>query len=142
MAYSDAERTEALVRLAINNYDYTKTADETGISHQTLRNWDAQFGTVAIPDLLDRAIKKLLAAVPENMPAKEWAIAYGILMDKWLLIQGEPTSRTETNVFSRLGLDDPEFANDIEREMEKILSEAGSGSADPGESANGRPASG
>ena len=40
MAYSDAFRAEALIRLAVNRYDYEKTAEQMGVPVRTLRRWD------------------------------------------------------------------------------------------------------
>lgn len=144
MAYSDKERTEALVRLAVNNYDYAKTASETGINHQTLRNWDKQFGDVAVPELLDRAIRKILSVVPAQMPAKEWAVAFGILMDKWLVLRGEPTSRSE--IVSRIEEQlpsDPGERDAVLQEARAYIERLGEGGDSSGPiQENGRPASG
>lgn len=141
MAYTEAFRTEALVRLAINQNDYDKTAEELGVAVMSLHNWERQMARMTIPELLDRAIEKLLANVPTTMPAKEWAIAIGILFDKFLLLQGEPTSRSETLLRS-LGVDDPgEFA-DVIREAEAILAARDSGGAGAGVHSNGHSSSG
>ena len=136
MAYTEAFRTEALVRLAINGHDYDKTAEELGVASRSLRNWETQMPRMTIPELLDRAIEKLLAIVPTTMPAKEWAIALGILLDKYLLLQGEPTSRSETLLRS-LGVDDTTEFDAIVREAEAILAARDSGSAGAGIGTNG-----
>lgn len=94
--YDDNERAEALFALAVNRYDYQKTAKETGIAVKTLRRWDKDAPKKNIGALLDRAIERLLSSVPNDLKGDAWAITLGILMDKWLLLQGEPTSRTET----------------------------------------------
>lgn len=142
MAYSDKERTEAMVRLAINNYDFRKTAEELGINHQTLRNWDDQYADVTIPELLDRALAKILAQVPEDMPARDWAVALGILADKWLLLQGEATQRSE--VISRIEEQLPENADErraVLDDARAYIERLGEGGDSSGNSpANGRPA--
>lgn len=94
--YDDTERAEAMFALAVNRYDYAKTAQECGVSIKTLRRWDKDAPKKDIGGLLERAIERLLSAVPNDLRGDHWAITLGILMDKWLLMQGEPTSRTET----------------------------------------------
>lgn len=128
MAYSDAERTEALVKLAVNRYNYKLTAEQTGVTVRTLRNWENNYPKKTVPLLLNRAIERLLMVIPEKWDGNEWAIALGILMDKWLLLQGEPTSRAES-VFKTI-----EEMSDSERdavitEAERILAEATSSGA-------------
>lgn len=98
MAYSDAFVSECLIRLALNKYDFEKTSQQVGIPARTLHRWEADKTIIkkGIPELLERAIEKLLMGVPDTMPGHDWAIAVGILIDKLQLIQGRPTSRTET----------------------------------------------
>lgn len=98
MSYSKEFRTEAMVRLAINKYDYEQTAEQIDVAPNTLRNWEKQYPKIAVPELLDRAIERLLATVPMDMAGDEWGIAIGILLDKWLLLQGEATHRSENIV--------------------------------------------
>ena len=126
MAYSDQEVTEAMIRLAVNKYDYDKTAEQTGIDQKTLRRWDKSATKKSVPELLERAIERLLMVIPSDMKGQDWAIALGILMDKWLLTQGEPTTRTESLV---RGLKDVTSSDRdaILREAEKIIAEAVSG---------------
>jgi hypothetical protein len=38
----------------------------------------------------------MLMIIPEKWNGQDWAIAIGILIDKWQLTRGEPTSRAET----------------------------------------------
>lgn len=95
MAYSDSEITEALIKLAINKYDYDKTEKDTGISARTLKRWDKNAAKKAVPELLERAIERMLMSIPTNWKGNDWAIALGILMDKWLLMEGKATSRSE-----------------------------------------------
>jgi hypothetical protein len=123
MAYSDTEVSEAIIRLAVNRYDYKKTADELGISDRTLRRWDKNATKKGVPDLLARAIERLLMIIPTSWKGNEWAVAIGILMDKWLLLQGEATNRTESIV---RGLKDvtTDERDAIIKEAERILTEA------------------
>ncbi len=125
MAYNDGEKAEAMIMLWASKYDWDRVSSDTGINVRTLRRWDK---TVPknIPDLLDRAVQRMLMAIPADMSAHDWAIALGILFDKWLLVQGEPTSRTET-IERRLDtLDEDEYSSVI-REAEAIISRASGG---------------
>lgn len=109
MAYSDAERAEALIRLATNKYNYDKTAEETGITTKTLRRWDKNVPKKGVFELLERAVWQMLASVPSEWKnGQDWAIALGILIDKLLLMQGEPTQRSESIVHGYRDLSDEE----------------------------------
>lgn len=123
--YNDGEVSEALIRLAINKYDYDKTAKDTGISTKTLRRWDKLAPKKGLSELLERAIERMLMVIPQTMTGQDWAIALGILMDKWLLIQGLPTARTE-EVLKRLNDMGEYDVNAVLDEAEKILSTASS----------------
>lgn len=143
MAYSKQFRTEALVRLALSRYDYEATAEQVGVAPNTLRNWERQFPKVSVPELLSRALETLLARVPENMTGDDWSVAVGILMDKYLLLQGEATSRSE--VISRIEEQLPEDADErqaILDEARQFVERLGAPSHSGGaRQENGRPAS-
>lgn len=119
MAYSDVEATEAMIRLAVNKYDYALTAEQLGISEKTLRRWDKNVTKKGVPELLERAIERLLMVIPERMDGNTWAVSLGILIDKWLLVQGQATSRHELMRVLRIESED-EFSAVI-REAEQIL---------------------
>jgi len=101
MAYSDGEIAEALVRLAVNKYNFQETADQINVPVQTLRRWNKNVPKKGVAELLERAISRLLMAIPQNMSGHDWAVAMGILLDKWLLVEGKPNTRTET-IFTAL----------------------------------------
>jgi len=116
--YSDAFKTEAMVRLAINRFDYEKTAEQTGVTERSLRNWEKDFPKKGVPELLERAIERMLMVIPENWTGHDWAVSLGILIDKLQLIHGEPTERTE-NIFTAIqSLPDDEL-DDIIRQFEQ-----------------------
>lgn len=124
MAYSDAFRTEALVRLAVNKFDYDKTAEQMGVTVKTLRAWEQKYPKKTVPELLERAIERMLMNIPSDWRGNDWAVAMGILMDKWLLTQGKATARTDatvTNILESIPEDDRER---VIEEAERILSEA------------------
>lgn len=130
--YSDNERAEALIRLAVNKYDYEKTAEQCGISDRTLRRWDKVAIKKGIPELLERAIERMLMVIPSDMKGSDWAITLGILIDKWQLIRGAPTDRTETISRKMGGMSEDEFA-DVLSEANRILEESTSGSLAEGD---------
>jgi hypothetical protein len=96
--YCDLERDEALILLAVNRYNVLKTSEQTGISRNTLKKWSKERPKKEVPALLERAIERLLMVIPSNMDGRDWAVALGILMDKWLLVHGKATQRTENLV--------------------------------------------
>jgi hypothetical protein len=76
-----------------------------------------------VGELIERALSRLLVAIPAQMSGHEWSIAVGTLMDKWLLVQGQATARRES--VSRLlsGLSDDEYRAVI-AEAERIIESA------------------
>ena len=136
MAYSDVEASEAMIRLAINKGDYDKTAEQTCVSVRTLKRWAKLAPKRGVPDLLERAIERMLMVIPTEWTGNQWAVAIGILMDKWLLLQGQPTSRMES-VIRQLGEMTEDEYGDIVAEAERILAAATGGSADSGDGTEG-----
>ncbi len=128
MAYSDAERTEALILLAINKYDFKKTSKELGMTVKSLRAWEKKYPKKGVPELLERAIQRMLMHIPPDMKARDWAISLGILMDKWLLGQGLATSRSE-NILGFLENMPEEDRLKVIDEAERILAARASGSS-------------
>ena len=118
MAYSDLEVSEAIIKLAINKGDYIKTSEDTGVGTTTLKRWAKMSPKKGVPELLERAIERMLMQIPPDMKARDWAISLGILMDKWLLAQGMATSRTE-NLFQSLNEMPDEELNQLVREFEE-----------------------
>ena len=123
--HSDYERAAGVLLLATNKQDYAKTADMLNVSEQTIRNWEKESlsKNVAIPVMLEMAIKKLLEMMPDKWTGNSWAVAFGIMMDKWLLVNGQPTQRTETMFGDLDNLPEDEKDN-IVREAERIISAA------------------
>ena len=120
MAYSDSERAEAIVRLAVNKYNYDKTSEQLNIPARTLRRWDKSVPKKGVEDLLERAIQRLLMVIPENMSGHDWSITLGILLDKWLLLQGEPTERTE-NLLKTFGALTDDERQSVIHEAQEIV---------------------
>lgn len=122
--YTDAEKAEVIIKLAINHYNYQRTSDETGIPWRTLRRWASNAPSKpGIMALLERALERVLMQVPDDMGGRDWAIALGILMDKWLLSQNKATARSELVTKKLGGLSGPEL-DELLDEAESILSEA------------------
>jgi len=122
MAYTEAEKTKALTLLYANGYNYEKTAEITGITKMTLYNWEKEGGIQkkGIPEMLEDAIIAMLSMMPDKWNGNSWSVALGIMMDKYLLMRGEATSRSETVTTKIQGL-----AESMEPEMrEQILAEA------------------
>lgn len=131
MAYSDGEKAEALIRLAVNRYDFDKTAKELNLPVMTLRRWNKNVPKNGIADMLERAIEHLLAQIPKDLHGTDWAVTLGILMDKWLLTQNKATARTDHTVRA-LGLSQDEF-DDVLAEANRIIEAATGGGDSPGD---------
>lgn len=116
MAHSREEKELAVFRLLINKYDYAKTAEQTGISMASLRRWQKELPKLTTPEVLERTINSILANVPEKWTGRDWAIAIGILMDKYLLLKGQPTSRVES-IMSALENMPPEELSELEKQF-------------------------
>jgi len=124
--YNDIEISETLIKLAVNQYNYAMTSSDTGISIRTLKRWAKMPQKKGIPELLERAIAKLLIAIPADFSGQHWAITLGILIDKWLLMSGKPTSRAENITKKFGGLSEDEFT-DVINEANEIITQAASG---------------
>ena len=121
--YSDQEIVEALIQLAVNKYNFQKTAAELGLVENTLRRWAKDNKRPGVAPLLERAVEHLLSTIPTNMNGQEWAVALGILLDKWLLFTGRATSRTESVVRKFEEMEDQELEN-VLAEASRIIDEA------------------
>lgn len=134
MAYRPEEKSQAIILLMTNNYDFEKVSEQTGIPEITLRRWGNDQMALEIdkndtkkfpiPNMLEEAIKKLLELMPEEWSGQAWGVTFGILIDKWLLMQGESTSRQETIL---RGIKDisPNERDNVLLQAEAILREAG-----------------
>lgn len=118
--HSEYEQAAGLILLATNQNDYEMTASQLGVSVDTLLYWQKKSSDkkAALPVLLEEAIKKMLDMMPDKWTGNAWAVAFGIMMDKWLLVNGQPTQRTEsTTILS-------DIDNLSDNEKEDILAEA------------------
>jgi hypothetical protein len=120
MAYAESEQAEALLKLALNKYDFDLTSEELGISKRTLRRWDKIAPKKRVRWHLERALIHILAHVPDPMPGKDWALAVGILTDKIMLFEGMPTERIE-NIINKLADTEGNEFDGILEEAERIL---------------------
>lgn len=156
MAYSEEQKAGALVKLALNGNDYEKTAAEVGVSERQLYRWaggqnikrakkvskkanvsddkppdvltalDDHLPDLTVADMLEATIKRLLMLIPARMSGDDWSRALGILMDKWLILQGQPNQRVDILTRMLEQLPDSEYDNIIE-EAKRVLSEARGG---------------
>jgi hypothetical protein len=138
VAYSPEFKASALIRLAENGHDIDGTAAEVGCSPDSLRRWaagkslqmsatkKAEFANIAkltVADYLEQAVKQMLDNIPATMKGNDWAVAIGILLDKWLLLNDQATERVET--LHRWLEELPEDAKStIIEEAERVLAES------------------
>jgi transposase-like protein len=131
--HSEFEKAAGIILLARNSGNIEETAKQLNIDKSTLHRWIAESETKkeALPILLEQAIKKMLDMMPDKWTGNSWAIAFGIMMDKWLLVNGQPTARTEqTTVISDLDQMNDKEKDAILTEAERIIREAISGRPD------------
>lgn len=97
MAYSTEEKAKALMALVSNQLDFYQTADETGISHMTLRRWWREEGqsNFELVELLQNAATSMLLVMPQFTSGKDWAIALGIVIDKLAMLTGIDSGKGE-----------------------------------------------
>lgn len=125
--HNEFEQAAGLILLAQNGNDYEATAKQIGVSIDTLLYWQKKSSDKkeALPILLEAAIKKMLDMMPDKWTGNSWAVAFGIMMDKWLLVNGQPTARTEnTTLISDLDNLTEKEKDDVLIEAERIIREA------------------
>ena len=128
MAYSHVEVAEAIIRLAVNHYDFDKTSEELGVSVSTLKRWAKNEPKKGTLELLERAAQRMLMVIPTEWKGHDWAVTIGILIDKIQLMQGKPTERTESIIQGLRELSDDERETVLE-EARELIRELGRTSA-------------
>ena len=129
--HSEYEQAAGLILLATNQNDYEATASQLGVSVDTLLYWQKKSSDKkeALPILLEQAIKRMLEMMPDKWTGNSWAIAFGIMMDKWLLVNGQPTARTE-NILTDIDSMSEKEKDAVLTEASRIIQEAVSGRSD------------
>ena len=110
--YSDADKATALAALDANGGNVSLTAKQTGVPRKTLEDWSkgrkvvddvAEMRHLKKGELADR-LEEVAHALIENIhiratnefsplvPLKDYATAFGIIIDKRQLLKGKPTS--------------------------------------------------
>ena len=131
MTYSIETQAQAMALLALNQNDWEKTSEITGVAARTLQRWSEKLTSpdkIGVKTLrsseLGQILSDTLTQVIQNPPAsfteKGWGITVGILVDKLLLLEGKPTERIE-NISKQLGHITDEQLDIIEAEFESRL---------------------
>lgn len=114
--YTDADKARVKATLDGNNGNIKRTARETGIPVATVRDWKTKWEREGLPAEvaevlpivvaeevgdLDRVRNKYLRILEEKADARDVSTrdaitAYGVLTDKSRLMQGKPTSRSDS----------------------------------------------
>jgi hypothetical protein len=107
--YTELQRTEALAALAANGGNVSKTARETGIPRKTIETWrdgvtseEYEEKKVDLADRLETLCFTFAEAIAAKLRGrkcdiKEMSVAFGITVDKLLLLRGSPTAITRTD---------------------------------------------
>lgn len=114
--YTDEDKARVLAALAANEGNVKRTARDTQIPEQTVRDWKKQSERGSLPEKVKQALpaalevqatdferirNKALYQLESEIDAgelsgKELITAIGVLTDKLRVMQGQATSRTET----------------------------------------------
>ena len=112
--YPDRVKAEALILMALNNYNSHVVSEIMNIPASTIRRWNRTLAEditrIPVQVMIDRTINHLLGHIPQNLSGRDWVEAVSVLMDKWLLMNGLPTNRTQLLGKGFFGLDDNELA--------------------------------
>ncbi len=145
--YSDEDKAAALTALDLNEGNVNGTARALGMPDRTLQSWhegsrriarvaqlrEHKKGEIAaqLETIIERMMNKLLGdgVTLENKVDKanlrDIAICFGILIDKWLLLKGEPTQihlqsarETVKRVVEETGIDEASARRIVAKEFE------------------------
>lgn len=113
--YSDSDKARVANALALNEGNVKRTARETGVPENTVRDWKNAWAKDGVPATIeqmqsaeldqyvertsrvrDLALARLEEVIPDTKSARELATTFGILDDKLTRARGLPTSRQET----------------------------------------------
>ena len=135
--YPAEKRAQTLATLAVNGGDAVKTARKEKVGLRTVYRWQQQgpdyLKDKHVSELLEGVVKGLLVNSPDPSEAnlKDWGIALGILLDKWMILGGNPTKRVENvSIDGRvIQLSDREY-NEALIQAQRILELEDSGGED------------
>lgn len=114
--YTDQDKALVHATLAANGGNVKRTARETGVAEQTVRDWKKKAERVGLPAEVEAALpaviedaaqeierirNKALRALEEaidrrELKGRDLTVAVGVLTDKHRLMTGQATSRTES----------------------------------------------
>jgi transposase-like protein len=114
--YTDEEKAKVLVALEANEGIVKRTARETGVAEQTIRDWKKQAErgalTAGVQDALPAAASEFATktervrdlmldqleakVINDDLNGRDLITGIGVLTDKLRITRGEATSRTET----------------------------------------------
>ena len=96
--HDDFTKAAAMIFLGTVGNNYELTAQQFGVTPETIHNWEkvSLAKKEALPELIESTLRKLIEMMPKEWTGNTWAIAFGILMDKWLLVHNMPTERKES----------------------------------------------
>jgi len=105
--YSDAEKAAALVVLDFHKGNCLRAAEVLGVPRSTLQEWAAGRVAETVPKIrqekkrdLCQRFEELVHSMVDRMIEKTEvaALDVAIMVDKYLLLKGQPTSITQNNV--------------------------------------------
>ena len=116
--YSDDDKAGVLAILDINDGNVKRTARDTGVAEQTIRDWKKSWERVGVPVAVQATLPAALAdfsdtaerirglmldsleakVLNDELSGRDLVVGIGVLTDKLRISRGEATSRTETTV--------------------------------------------
>lgn len=133
--YSESFKARAVARLYAEGYPEKSgalraVAKELGVTHPTLSRWASGGTSAPDPDLIresvfamqttiEHELEKILESMEDvraKADYKTLAIAFGILVDKYQLIRGAPTSRSARMI--------EDLSDRPTEDLEKIIADA------------------
>ena len=114
-SFTNEEKQEALFLLSMMKYDYGKASDILEVPVSLLQEWVRTID-LRRPILLhlETTLEAMLRSVPENWAGADWAKALELLLDKYIVMVGGPTSITEVRSTESSTLNEKELDDILE----------------------------
>ena len=120
MTYTEEQITGALAILASVGGDLKAASKRTGIDVETLAKWQALQPEQDVAHVLEAAIRRMLANMPETWNSRDWAPSLALLIDKFLILATHDRV-TESVLANELGAMSEARRREIIDEANKIL---------------------
>lgn len=138
--YTDDDRAAVLAVLEVNEGNVKRTARDTGVAEQTIRDWKKSWEREGVPATVQAALpaaledfasraesirEKMLdqleaAVLNDKLSGRDLITGIGVLTDKLRISRGEATSRTDQTVEHTVNYE--EISKKVQEFMDRALS--------------------